>query len=466
MLLEGSNLRTLLCMMLLVSLIGSLFVCYSQIAVQAATVPPSIIGSDTVWTQAGSPYNLSGPVLVNPGVTLTIEAGATVNIETFYLQVNGSLQILGSSTNPVHINSAQQNAGQIRYLNSTSWDESTGIGCIISNAIINQTIISINGCSLKITGNTFNDGAGMMADNVAIGTISGASTITDNRFRACGLIIRDNSIVSNNIIEGGMGLYGGAPAVSGNTVSGGSSYFYIGRDWDRDYNTIAIRQSTPTVSDNTITGNILAGGLSQTITHNYISGTISSGSGPTVISYNTLTGNIIDSGNQTTISHNLIVNGTIGIQTSDATIQDNTIFNCQTAIILESATSPTITGNNILGTSQYNIKLVDTPNNISAANNWWGTTDLATINQSIYDLKNDFNLGKVEFTPILTSANPDAPAPIVLVSPSVEPSLSATSPTATPTATPTVPEFSLIVILILLTLVAPVIIYGTKRQRD
>jgi hypothetical protein len=49
---------------------------------------------------------------------------------------------------------------------------------------------------------------------------------------------------------------------------------------------------------------------------------------------------------------------------------------------------------------------------VDASSNWWGTTDLLAINQSIYDFKRDFNLGVVTFTPILESPNPAAPTSI------------------------------------------------------
>jgi len=63
-----------------------------------------IIKSDTIWTKLSSPYNLTGPVLVNSGVTLTIEPGVTVNFGTNYIQVNGTLNAQGTSTNNIYLN--------------------------------------------------------------------------------------------------------------------------------------------------------------------------------------------------------------------------------------------------------------------------------------------------------------------------------------------------------------------------
>ena len=60
------------------------------------------ISADTTWTLANSPYVLTGDVIVDPGVTLTIQAGVVVQgrggVE---LQVQGHLQALGTTTQPI-----------------------------------------------------------------------------------------------------------------------------------------------------------------------------------------------------------------------------------------------------------------------------------------------------------------------------------------------------------------------------
>ncbi len=389
---------------------------------QSGTNVNSVIGSNTTWTQTGSPYNLLGPTLVSSGVTLTIEAGAIVNLNTYYLQINGTLVVNGTIANPVIINSSATNAGQIEFTaSSTSWDQQSGFGCIIENAVINQTVISVTNCSVMISGNVFNDAAGMTYENVAITTTGGASIISNNTFNACGLNLSDNSTISNNVITGGMGIYGGFPVVSGNSISGGSSYFFIGRDWDRDYYTVAIEdQSSPTLINNTIASiafNMNGNGYAYNIFNAIIEGNtiggigIGGGSGTVVISNNLISGSGItgNSAISTTITNNLIINTNIGLQIGDAVVQNNTIIKSQIAISLNSAVSPTIIWNNIENSSQYNIKLSGTSNNINASNNWWGTTDPQAINQTIYDFKDDFNLGNVSFIPYLTAPNPAAP---------------------------------------------------------
>jgi len=76
---------------LLILLIGGFALAsITLFTVQADTNVTGIITSDTTWTKANSPYSLTGPVAVNSGITLTIEAGVQVYFNTYYLQVNGS----------------------------------------------------------------------------------------------------------------------------------------------------------------------------------------------------------------------------------------------------------------------------------------------------------------------------------------------------------------------------------------
>ena len=59
------------------------------------------ITSDTTWTKSNGPYKLTGPLNVNSGVTLTIEAGVTVNLNNYYMQVEGTLRSIGSNSEQI-----------------------------------------------------------------------------------------------------------------------------------------------------------------------------------------------------------------------------------------------------------------------------------------------------------------------------------------------------------------------------
>jgi hypothetical protein len=108
------------------------------------------------------------------------------------------------------------------------------------------------------------------------------------------------------------------------------------------------------------------------------------------------------------------------------------------------SSSSKIIYNNIQN-NQLSISLIDTisnkldSNNVNATYNWWGTTDQQAINQTIYDSKDNFNLGTVDFVPFLTIPNPEAPTytPTPTQSPSPFPTSTSTStPTSTTSPSP------------------------------
>jgi hypothetical protein len=419
--------------------------------VQASTDVTGIITSDTTWIKANSPYTLTGPVAVDNGVTLTIEPGVTVNLGTYYLQVNGTLYARGTSTDSIIFSSqATSDLFQIVFTHlSSSWNEQTGSGCIIENAVINASI-SISNVSPKINNNFIRDvTASMMNSNVGI-AINGGSPVISNNIIIGGVEVGGGGspVISNNTITGGMGVYGGSPVISNNQISGGSSYFYIGRNFDRDYDVIAIGgECSPVISNNNITGNSAGIGfdLYNGGSNNYFAsisgnniygcglgiGFGSIGGGTVSISdniiYNCGTGILFgNSGLDTlTIERNLIVNNTDGIKIGSlkTTIRANSIANNSVGISIESSPSSTIINNNIQNNTQYSIKLSQgVSNDVNATYNWWGTTDIPTINQTIHDNKNDFNLGTVNFIPFLTAPNPEAPViPIDIVIPESTP---------------------------------------------
>ena len=363
---------------------------------QSGTNVTGIISQNTTWTQANSPYTLTGPVLVSNGVVLTIQAGATINLGDYYIEVNGTLQAIGSSLNPVTFYSAPN--GQINFTEySSSWNQQTQTGCVIENAVLT--------CSINI-------------------------------YHVSPLIANNQCTYSVNAFSGdSSGIYvwdDGSPIISNNTSNGVIADVYQGSG-----NRLAV------ISGNTIKGSY--GGIICNINN-------------CDIIDNTLIGGEIRVGGQTsgaTIEGNLIYQSKVGIYfyntpSGQAIIQNNTIANCTIGIQLPSPSS-TIIYNNFLN-NQLSISLIDTyanilqSNDINATYNYWGTTDQQAISQTVFDFQNNFNLGTVDFVPFLNAPNSQTPAlPTSTQTPTP-------TPTATPisTASPTVPELSWFVILPLL----------------
>jgi len=398
-------------------------------AAQTSTNVGGTIALDATWIKANSPYNLTANVLVSSGATLTIEADTTLYLNNHYIrvdgaliikpgviiniksaaedgsiQVNGVMTARGTITNPIQINGAA--SGQylspdyssiIFSQSSIDWNENSGSGSTIENAIIRSTYLEIEN-SLRIANVTFLDG---------------------------GINILDGSpVISNSFITSRISISGGSPVIAHNDIAGGFISFY-GK----------------------------SGGESVVISDNVISGAkTTSGKGTAGIWF----GGSQESGGHVLIQRNLITNNQEGIQIfrpnfeelkTSLTIQNNTIVSNTVAISVLSLYSPTIIYNNIYNSS-FNIQLSqDASSDIDAAYNWWGTTDTNAISQSIYDSKNDPGLGIVNYYPFLTALNhyatpdpnasPTTPiAPTTMPTPTSTPSVSA-SPKVTSSPEPT-----------------------------
>ncbi len=355
--------------------------------VQAATEVTGVISSDTTWSKAGSPYSLTGPITIGNGVTLAIEAGVTVNLSGYKIQVNGILYARGSNADSIVFTSDPTGNEGIAFTSgSTSWNEQTGTGCIIENSILDPVSISINNASPKLHNNFINASTNAI-DGAAILIDSGSPTISKNIIK--GDIENLNSaspIISNNSITGGiygMGILTSSPVITHNNIKEGSR-----------------RKS-----------GIRCDGINIYVADNIVSNC------PTGI--NAYDGTSI-------IERNLVFNNEKGITiggmgTISPTIRNNTIANNLVGIYVYygsgSPGSLTIINNNIQENSNYSLEATG---DVDATYNWWGTTDTESINQSI--------LGIVTFTPFLNEPNPEA-TPRPLPTP-------ADSPTPTPTPAP------------------------------
>jgi hypothetical protein len=322
--------------------------------VQASTHVSGVIAVDTTWTLTSSPYVVTAPLLVDSGVTLTIEPGVIVYLNDTYMRVNGTLNARGTIENPISLICngtglgflyASDNAAIQFTSKSTSWNEQTGAGSIIENAVISTTqathTIYIDDASPKINNCTVINTGGQRSIFIEVGApiISNCSITSD----FCGITcttgitgINDAHILDNTISDCDVDIeiYGGSPVIEGNLIV-----------------------------DNTGNKNNAHGGI-----------------------------RVNWGGTTPLIRNNTIVGNSLGFNLLDSP-------------------SPTITFNNIQDNIEYSIYLNDgSESDIDATNNWWGTSDVSSINQSIRDFKNDFNLGVVSFVPFLTEPNPSAPA--------------------------------------------------------
>jgi hypothetical protein len=441
---------------------------------------------------------------VDVGVTLTIEQGVRVEFGDYYMQVNGTLSARGTNSNPIYLVNCD-----IRFTkNCVSWNEASGQGSIIEYAVINGSQISINN-SPKINNNTFlentivrlpdtdwrthmfmyyeigsadisvNSGSPVISNNNApystFNLDDGSPSVTYNRldmvtctdddysqmtatFTGNTVLssarIKGSPSISNNIFQDGLTCVGdGTFSISRNTIQG---YYEDGVSFDTDYHNWNSPCYNAYITDN----NIFYGRYGI---NSYTKGT-------TLIQRNHIylveDAGIVAYG-AATIEQNIIYNCSTGIYCPDSSnIEQNAIFNCQTGIVAPNSNirHNTVSYNSVgvdyydldhaYGGGEFAFNNLDhndeavsntLSGDINAANNWWGTTDTAAIDGLIHDFNDDFSVGKVNYTPILTAPDPQAPtipadllAAVSTNAPTIEPSASAppdwdnTTPQATP----------------------------------
>ena len=170
------------------------------------------LNADTTWTQANSPFTFTGPYVVGVGVTLTIDAGVTVNLNNYYLYVNGTVNAIGDNSGKIQIS-----GGNITFGNSAS-----------TNSIFKQTVMNA-----QVTGTM-----PLQLENSQLnGRISlGSNSMISNDVISGNIGVVDSSTLLNDSITGSV-IVGDSCSISGCTINGDTT-----------------AGNSTTISNNTITG--------------------------------------------------------------------------------------------------------------------------------------------------------------------------------------------------------------------
>jgi hypothetical protein len=341
-----------------------------EVSAAGPTYVSWIISTDSTWKAANSPYIVTGNVLVDENITLTIEPDVTVKFDADkYLRIDGTLKAVGTELQMIIFTSnntspAPSDWGGLRFENTCNGSilkyckiEYGGPG--INNAA-NNLVISYNNIENNSASSGDHEGGGFYNSGSAIisySTIKGNSAWYGGGIYNRGSAIINYSTISSNYAQThGSGIYN----VYGNmnidhceiyanygthpSTEGGGIY----NDLD---STVNISRST--IKENSATN---GGGI-------YVWGST------TLFSYCTITGNTA-----TSEGSGIYITGQITINIK----------------------------NSNLNNSNYNIYLTSS-SHVNATYNYWGTTDTDLINQSINDYYDSYELGKVIYEPFLTS---------------------------------------------------------------
>lgn len=338
-------------------------------------------------TKEGGPYLLTHPVQVAQGATLTMGPGTHLDFAGNIMQIDGTLQVLGTSTQPVTMIGGAL-TGQSPLLSFTSksqpWDDSKDTGNLISYASLNGgtgSLIDIKGTSVKITNSTL-----QATDRGIIGVAALGS-----------VIVQDSTL---NVGPGSaISVEQGNATIVGNNIS-------CLLPCDHSFNGIFLERSGRML----VKGNVIHypeqsrfyGNLGFGI---YVEmfGTIADGEISADISENAITGFL--SG---------IEWQKVGLAYGSVSIQNNLITKNDTGISFPhpypNKMKWTVSNNAIYNNKTWNAAADMNQNGtFDLSGNWWGTTDTQTIDATILSSDTDFRYGKVNLQPILTEYPKDAP---------------------------------------------------------
>lgn len=344
-----------------------------------------LIAVNTTWKKGT--HIVKGNVTVNTGITLTIDPGAEIRLDSAKtITIRGVLNALGTAVDSIIF--TKNKTKRWGTLDFKTGAKGSFAYCRIEYAgntgIYFESADSLNITNSKISYNIGNMGGGI--------------------FNSAGLLFVTNSIISNNSTSAG-GASGGAgilifsagsatvtnTIISDNTSSifGGGGICCLG----------ALNLSNSEIYRNSASngGGIWFESGSITITNNIIYNNYGTSGG----------GGICTGGNATisknTICNNIAPNGGAIWNSSNLTIAiiNNTIIDTTNSAIYVASGSCGVHSNNIL-TAHYAV-YNNTNTDVPADSNWWNTNTAAKIDSLIYDINDDGNLGLVNYTPILTS---------------------------------------------------------------
>lgn len=395
------------------------------------TVVGGPILADTTWTAANSPYLVTSNIDVTQGVTLTIEPGVTVKFDVQKkLQVNGTLIAQGTDEAPIRFTSAQANPqpgdwDNIEFTGTSTPSDIGPNGEYQGGSLLQYCVLEYGG-----SGNVALELHGILIDHCTVQKSKYAGIETRDPYTT-----QIASYISNSLITQNPGL--GVHLTSGSTIISSTVSYNGGGinsvDESQILNNMIVGNNIASIYfakgaginaiGGTIHGNIILGNIagdngggiyatSVTITDNLIANNESASyGGGAWVGYNIIfTGNTLI-GNKAEHGAGLRYNAVAGVT---ILIANNTFVGNESSDAQGAAYEGTgeLHSNTLYENIPYDISTVTYPYSnceIDATNNYFGTTDSATILAHIYDFYDASDYCKVLFNPFLDAPDPTTP---------------------------------------------------------
>ena len=373
----------------------------------ATTTVQAASSSDHVFDITADYVNISGFT-----VTESSKAGIYINAVN---HCNISDNLLTENDHGIYLRCAGDDAARFNVIvnNTVSQNDDNGIrlqGANCDNNTVRNNIVSVNEEGIYIYYADYNNITG---NTVLSNTAEGIYLTSGADY---------NNISCNTILNSYNGIY--LVSSNHNIITGNNA------SWNEGYGIVVLGHIHPT-SYNNISDNIA--------NHNDAAGIALDGEDNCTIVNNTANSNNVGISLESSFNNNISCNTILnnindGFYLYDA--DDNNItcnwvaFNEKHGFHLiswgwENSTGNNISYNNIIANGAYNTTsggyewqfYNDQEEDVSATNNWWGTTDDNKIDASIYDWEDNPEKGNVTYLPKLggPSSCAEIPEPVTLV---------------------------------------------------